>query len=180
MSVPPYILAAITTVGAGWWSDKIQKRGIVAMAFSTVGAVGYIMLLATDIPAVNYIGLFLAASGMYPLIPVVVSWGANNVGGSLKKGVATAIIVSVGNAGGVVSSFIYPREDRPRYYKGHGICLAYCALVFATALWMTIYYGRANKQKEARNAARDRPWTAEEKKMLEDEGDNVDWFKYTL
>jgi len=72
------------------------------MVFSSVGALGYLLLLVTNIPAVNYIGLFLAASGMYPLIPVVVSWGANNVGGSLKKGVATAIIVSVGNAGGVL------------------------------------------------------------------------------
>lgn len=179
MSVPPYILAAITTVGAGWWSDKIQKRGIVTMTFSVVGAVGYTMLIATDIPAVNYIGLFLAASGMYPLIPVVVSWGANNVGGSLKKGVATAIIVSVGNAGGVVSSFVYPREDAPRYYTGHGVCLAYCVLCFFLALWMTIYYARANRQKEARNAARERPFSPEEKKMYEDEGDNVDWFKYT-
>jgi nitrate/nitrite transporter NarK len=116
---------------------------------------------------------------MYPLIPVVVSWGANNVGGSLKKGVATAIIVSVGNAGGVVSSFIYPRTDRPRYYKGHAICLAYCVLAFLTALGMLIYYKRANAKKDARNHARERPFTAEEKKQYEDEGDSVDWFRYT-
>ena len=149
------------------------------MTFSAVGAIGYMLLLVTNIPAVNYIGLFLAASGMYPLIPVVVSWGANNVGGSLKKGVATAIIVSVGNAGGVVSSFIYPKEDKPRYYKGHGVCLAYCVLSFILALVMVIYYKRANSQKEARNAARHAPFTAEEKKQFEDEGDSVDWFKYT-
>lgn len=179
MSVPPYILAAITTVGAGWWSDKIQKRGIVVMTFSVVGAVGYVMLLATDMPAVNYIGLFLAASGMYPLIPVVVSWGANNVGGSLKKGVATAIIVSVGNAGGVVSSFVYPKEDAPRYYTGHGVCLAYCVLSFATGAFMAVYYSRANAKKQARNAARTVPWTEDEKKQYQDEGDKVDWFKYT-
>lgn len=149
------------------------------MTFSSVGAIGYTMLIVTGKPAVNYLGLFLAASGMYPLIPVVVSWGVNNVGGSLKKSVATAIIVSVGNAGGVISSFVYPKEDKPRYYKGHGVCLALCILCFSTAALMTTYYSRANKQKEARNAARSAPFTAEEKKMYEDAGDNVDWFKYT-
>jgi hypothetical protein len=149
------------------------------MTFSFIGAIGYMLLLVTNIPAVNYIGLFLAASGMYPLIPVVVSWGANNVGGSLKKGVATAMIVSVGNAGGVVSSFIYPKEDKPRYFKGHGICLAYCVLAFISAAFMMVYYQRANAKKDARNAARAVPFTAEEKKMYEDEGDKVDWFRYT-
>jgi hypothetical protein len=149
------------------------------MTFSFIGAIGYMLLIVTKIPAVNYVGLFLAASGMYPLIPVVVSWGANNVGGSLKKGVATAIIVSVGNAGGVVSSFIYPKEDKPRYYKGHGICLAYCVLAFALALLMTVYYRRANAKKDARNAARSSPFTTQEKKQYEDEGDSVDWFRYT-
>lgn len=149
------------------------------MTFSAIGAVGYTMLIATGKPGVNYVGLFLAASGMYPLIPVVVSWGANNVGGSLKKSVATAIIVSVGNAGGVVSSFVYPKEDKPRYYTGHGVCLAYCVLCFALAAIMTTYYSRANKQKDARNAARSVPFSAEEKKAYEDAGDSVDWFRYT-
>jgi len=149
------------------------------MTFASVGALGYLLLLVTNNVGVNYLGLFLAASGMYPLIPVVVSWGANNVGGSLKKGVATAIIVSVGNAGGVVSSFIYPKEDKPRYYKGHAICLAYCVLAFISAAIMVVYYKRANAKKEARNDARHAPFTAEEKKQFEDEGDSVDWFKYT-
>lgn len=96
MSVPPYVLAALTTVGAGYWSDRVQKRGIVAMTFSALGALGFILLLATHIPGVNYVGLHLAAAGVYPLIPVVVSWGSNNCGGSLKKGVATALIVGFG------------------------------------------------------------------------------------
>jgi hypothetical protein len=70
------------------------------MGFSTLGAVGFIMLLASDIVGVQYTGLFLAAMGVYPLIPLIVSWSANNMGGSLKKGVGTAMVISMGNAGG--------------------------------------------------------------------------------
>ena len=146
--------------------------------------------------------LFLAAAGVYPLIPIVVSWGSNNCGGSLKKGVATAIIVSFGNAGksssgqyqmmtsgtdrntgslgGVISSFIYPREDRPRYIKGHAICFAYCLIVVVSSVIMIMYLNAQNKKKAARIAERDHPWTAEEKLPYEDDGDNVEWFKYAI
>jgi hypothetical protein len=150
------------------------------MVCTSFGGLGYILLLVTQQPAVNYIGLFLAASGMYPLIPVVVSWGANNCGGSLKKSVAAAIIVSFGNAGGVISSFIYPAEDRPKYTKGHAICLAYCAIVFITAGGMWAYYNKQNRIKDERNARRAQPWTEEERKAYEDDGDSVDWFRYTI
>jgi MFS family permease len=180
MSTPPYVLAAITTVGAGYMSDRLQRRGIVAMLFATIGALGFIMLTVTNIPGVNYTGMFFAAAGVYPLIPVVVSWGSNNCGGSLKKGVATAIIVSVGNAGGVISSFIYPAKDKPRYYKGHGINIGYCVFVIFSAAFMTWYLNNQNKKKDAKNAARSHPWTDAEKIEHEDRGDAVDWFKYTI
>lgn len=180
MSTPPYVLAAITTVAAGFMSDRLQKRGIVAIIFATIGALGFIMLTVTKIPGVNYTGMFFAAAGVYPLIPVVVSWGSNNCGGSLKKGVATAIIVSVGNAGGVISSFIYPATDKPRYFKGHSINIAYCAFVVFSAAFMSWYLDNQNKKKDARNAARDHAWTDAEKVEHEDRGDDVDWFRYTI
>lgn len=180
MSVPPYVVAAFFTVGAGWLSDKLKMRGLVTIIFGGVSALGYILLLANINTKVDYFALFLASSGIYPLIPIITAWGSNNAGGSLKKGVATAIIVSLGNCGGIVSSFIYPKEDAPRYIKGHAVCLAYCVIVIVTAIIMWVYGVWANKKKAERNAARGRPWTAEEKKALEDEGDNVDWFVYTI
>ena len=103
MSVPPYVFAAITTVLAGYTSDKMQKRAPLIIICSLTGAVGFIMLRSTKIVGVQYTGLFLAAAGGqwqncprpanftdcddigYPLIPLIVSFGANNAGGSLKK-----------------------------------------------------------------------------------------------
>jgi MFS family permease len=180
MSVPPYIVAAFTTVIAGYMSDRLQKRGIVAMLFSAIGAIGFLLLLCSKVANVQYAGLFLAAAGVYPLIPIVVSWGSNNCGGSLKKAVGTAIIVSLGNLGGVISSFIYPATDKPRYTKGHAINVAYCGIVFFSAAFMSFYLDRQNKKKEARIAARGHDWTAEEKAQFEDDGDSVDWFKYAI
>lgn len=180
MSVPPYIAAAVATVACGYFSDRIQKRAILAICMALVAMFGFILLIATNNAGVNYAGLMFAAIGIYPLIPIILSWSANNVGGSLKKGVATAIVVSFGNAGGVISSFCYPKTDKPRYTKGHAINIAYCGVIIVTASFMWIYYNRENKRKEARNAARSHPWTEEERKAQEDNGDKNDYFHYTI
>lgn len=44
---------------------------------------------------------------------------------------------------------------------------------------MFVYLRRQNALKDARNAQRG-PWTAEERDELADEGEKVDFFKYTL
>ncbi|KAI9636612.1 major facilitator superfamily domain-containing protein [Dioszegia hungarica] len=180
LSTPPYVAAAICTIFAGWLSDKLRIRGPLVMGFAVLGAVGFIMLLASDIVGVQYTGLFLAAMGVYPLIPLIVSWSANNMGGSLKKGVGTAMVISMGNAGGIISSFLYPSTDRPRFIKGHAVCLAYCAMTFILAGIMTLYLARQNTIKDRVLAEHGTEFTAEEKVDREDDGENVPWFKYTV
>lgn len=180
MSVPPYVVAAFVTMFMGFLSDKIRMRAPIVIGCSAIAAIGYILLICAVSKNVDYFGLFLAAMGVYPLVPVIMAWGTNNAGGSLKKSVATAIIVSVGNCGGIVSSFIYPKEDKPRYIKGHAICIAYLGVTILCAAIMWVYCAWANKAKAARNAARGHAWTEEEKKELEDRGDDNDWFVYVI
>lgn len=181
MSVPPYVAAAVCTLGVGYLSDRLQKRALFVALFGLVSALGYGLLLANINNGVNYFALFLAACGVYPLIPIIVAWGSNNCGGSLKKSVATAIVVSVGNLGGIVSSFLYPKEHAKTHFKmGHSVCLGYSLIVTITALILWAYCGWANKRKDERNAARSQPWTEAEKAELEDRGDHNDWFRYAL
>jgi len=86
MSVPPYVLASVSTIYAGWLSDRAQIRTPYILICSAVGVLGFLMLMVTHIPGVQYTGLFFAAAGNYPLVPLVVSYGCNNAGGTLKKG----------------------------------------------------------------------------------------------
>jgi len=73
-------------VCSGYFSDKTGKRGLFIIGFISCAIVGYILLIATKIPAAQYIGTFLAACGVYPVIPVMVMWNGNNIGGSTKRG----------------------------------------------------------------------------------------------
>lgn len=72
-------------------------------------------------PAVSYFGAFLAVVGICPTIPVLLAWASNAVGGDMQKGVTVAMVIGIGNLGGVCSSFIY--ISPPRFFEGHGTCM---------------------------------------------------------
>lgn len=179
MSVPPYVVASAVTIFMGWFSDRVKVRAPFIIAFGIIGAVGYGLLLADISTGVSYFALFLASCGIYPAFPIIVAWGSNNFGGSLKKSVATGILICTGNSGGVASSFLFPAEDKPRFIKGHAVCVAFSLLLSLTGVFWWFYAGWANRQKEARNALREHPWTVEERLELQDAGDHVDYFFYT-
>ncbi|KAJ5038641.1 uncharacterized protein L3040_006322 [Drepanopeziza brunnea f. sp. 'multigermtubi'] len=179
LTVPPYVLGCIITVLGGYFSDKLNKRGIFLSIFSLTAIVGYILLLSTDIPGVQYTGTFLAASGVYPAIPIMVMWNGNNIGGSTKRGVGIAIQIGFGNCGGVIASFIYRNQDAPRYYLGHGTCLGFLGMSFILILAQMAILKFINKRRD-----KDHPhpstYTTEMKVAERDNGDQASFFRYTI
>jgi hypothetical protein len=63
MTVPPYVIACVFTIGAGYAADKAQQRGAFMMGFELLAIAGFTMLISSGKPAVQYTGTFLAASG---------------------------------------------------------------------------------------------------------------------
>ena len=144
LTVPPYAGACVVTVLVGWWSDKLGRRGIFNMICAPVSAAGFIMLMASTNPAVQYTGTFLGAMGLYPTIPITVAWIANNIEGSYKRGIVLGIVIGWGNLNGIVSSNIY--YNAPRYFEGHGTVLGYLVVaVFVGSLIMYLLVVRENK-----------------------------------
>ncbi|KAF2684684.1 MFS general substrate transporter [Lentithecium fluviatile CBS 122367] len=128
MSVPPYAVAAVATVFIGWLADRTHQRGLCNIFISLFGIVGFSMLLGSGKPGVQYAGVFLGAIGIYPCIANTISWASNNVEGVYKRGVTLGFVIGWGNLNGVVSSNIYRGADKPRFFLGHGVVLAYLVL----------------------------------------------------
>ena len=63
LTAPPYFLSFLVTIFSTWVADRIQQRGYIIMALTTIGGIGYILLAACDTVGVRYFGVFLAASG---------------------------------------------------------------------------------------------------------------------
>lgn len=176
LSVPPYVLAAILTVVIGFWSDRVQKRGIFNICCAPISITGFIMLMSTTDPIVQYVGTFLGALGIYPTISLTIAWIANNTEGVYKRGIVLGFVIGWGNLNGVVSSNIYFNE--PRFFEGHSIIVAYLLIcTLGGSILMTTLLHMENKRRRA--GERDH-WveglSTEEVEML---GDNRPDFIYT-
>ncbi|KAK0702572.1 major facilitator superfamily domain-containing protein [Apiosordaria backusii] len=179
MTVPPYIVACLFCIGAGWHADKRGERGIYMIGFMVMAIVGLICLIATANAGVRYFGCFLLASGIYPNVPQGVAWNGNNIGGSLKRGVGIAMHVGFGNLGGTISAYLFLTKDRPRYYPGFATLLACQAMAAVLSILMTIYLRRENARRD-REYKPPSEYTEEERVAEREKGDNATFFRYTI
>ncbi|CCU77017.1 MFS nicotinic acid transporter Tna1 [Blumeria hordei DH14] len=191
LTVPPYLVACFCTIVGNYAADKMRQRGPFLLGFETIAIVGFLMLITSRIPHLQYAGAFFAASGIYPLVPLVTTWTGNNIGGSLKRGVGIAMQVGFGNLGGVIAGFVYLSKDQPRwpcadlrarFIPGHTILIAHVLMSFLLTTFMTLYFRRENTRRDARLASRNlaiEGYTDNMKYKERDEGDDSIFFRYT-
>lgn len=179
LSVPPYAVAAVVTVLIGWIADRTRQRGLCNILISIFGMLGFSMLLGSSSPAVQYVGTFLGAIGIYPCIANTISWASNNVEGVYKRGVTLGFVIGWGNLNGVVSSNIYRGQDKPRYSLGHGVVLAYLTIFLFGGSIATRFLLQMENRKRVKG---ERDVWAEGKSRQEIEmlGDRRPDFLYTL
>jgi len=183
MSVPPYVFACICTIGGGYLADRTKQRGIYMIFFCCVSIIGFIMLISTHKPSVQYLGTFLAAAGIYPNVPMGVAWNGNNIGGSTKRGVGIAMHVGFGNLGGTIAAFAYRSTDAPRYFSGHGLLIGTTTMSCILSIFMTIYLRRENARRDALMAEQGltlESYSNEMKDAEREKGDNATFFRYTI
>ena len=64
MTVPVYVVACFCTICGSIASDKAGQRGPFLMGFTMLAITGFLMLISSGIPHIQYAGTFLAGSGM--------------------------------------------------------------------------------------------------------------------
>ncbi|KAM7198120.1 MFS general substrate transporter [Rhypophila sp. PSN 637] len=148
LSVPPYAAATIVTVAVGFISDRHKQRGIYNMILAPIGIAGFIMLIASTNPVVQYAGTFLGVIGIYASIPVTIAWIANNIEGVYKRGMVIGLMIGWGNLNGIVSSNMW--SDAPRFISGHATIIAYLGVcLFGGSLLFHILLSRENAARKA-------------------------------
>ena len=96
-------------------SNQLKRRGIFMLGGATVGIIGYIMLIASPKPLVQYGGTFLVAVGIFPCSPVVMGWLANNTAPHYVRATASGFQICVANCAAFIATFTYVTADAPRY-----------------------------------------------------------------
>ncbi len=80
-------------------SRALCSRSFAHSIFFSVGAVGYIILIANDpkkLPGLSYFAIYLAAIGIYCQISNIVALTSGNAEGAYKRSVLTAIVIVCG------------------------------------------------------------------------------------
>lgn len=134
--------------------------------------------VATTDNHVKYAGTFFFALGVYPNVPQCMAWNGNNVGGSTKRSIALAMQAMGGNLGGILASFIYLTPDSPRFIKGHCIVIGLLTMSASICTFMTAYYRRENRRRD-REFKAPGEYTAEEKALEREKGDDATYFRFT-
>lgn len=74
LTAPPFFVSFLMTIFTSWIADRLQQRGLVIIAMSIIGAIGYVLLATCTTIGVRYFGVFLAASGVFPCIANILPW----------------------------------------------------------------------------------------------------------
>lgn len=183
MTVPVYVVACVFTITAGFLADKMRQRGIFMLTFEIVAIIGFAMLASSGKPAIQYVGTFFAASGIYPLVPMGVAWNGNNIGGSLKRGVGIAMHVGFGNLGGAISAFCFLPKYSPRFIPGHITLASTVAMSAVLTCLMSVYLRIENKKRDQwaiDNNMQPENYTEDQKVAERAKGDNATFYRYTV
>ncbi|KAL1918588.1 uncharacterized protein VTP21DRAFT_2610 [Calcarisporiella thermophila] len=176
LSSPPYAVGCIATALVGYLSDRTGKRSVYLLICSAVGVLAFILLATLRSVAGLYTATFLAAIGFFPMIPTSLAWMTNNIGGSTKRGVASAMMISFGNIGGVLGGQIYRDEHKPHYIPGHVTNAAFLAVSFIFTVLLHLYLQRENRRRDQSERAHE----GIDQRVLEDMGDLHPEFRYVL
>lgn len=168
-----------------FWSEHVQQRTPFIMGGYAIAALGFIAQLSipqTRLPGLTYGFLFPVAAGLYCPFIQIVTLIANNLAPSSKRAVGMALLISVGNMGGIAGSNIYIASQAPKYPTGFGTGLGISVAAIAMAFFLRKAFQRENEKRlrmietEGEEAIRAR-YTDQE---LLDMGDKSPFFIYTL
>ncbi|KAF9647256.1 MFS general substrate transporter [Thelephora ganbajun] len=168
LSIPPYVAAFITTMSVAVIVEKTKRRAPFIIGSSTVGIIGYIVLITSRWPGVSYAGTIITAAGIFPAGAIVLSWPANNVSGQTKRATANAMQISIGNLGAVLGTQLYRPKWSPRHFVGHGTAMGYLVgnIIVVSILW---YIMHSENKRRDRGERDDRLKDADEGVFLGDD-----------
>ncbi|EGX96690.1 MFS transporter, putative [Cordyceps militaris CM01] len=178
LTIPCYFVGASTYMAIATVSDRTQKRGLFCVVFGILSVVGYAVLLSNVSSGVHYFACFLVAAGLYVVVGLPLAWLPNNSPRYGKRTTATGLQLTIGNASGIMSSFIYPTLDAPRFIRGHAVTLSMVSMG-------TLIYGLLWAWYRGENRRRAAGFVKEEYKTMSDDelrelGDESPRFTYTI
>ncbi|CRL31114.1 Sucrose/H+ symporter, plant [Penicillium camemberti] len=147
LTIPCYGLGAIAYLGVAWLSDRTQHRAFFICLFCAISVVGYGILISDSSSGVHYFGALMVALGLYVAVGLPLAWLPTNLPRYAKRTYATGLQLTFGNISGVMSPFLYPNSEGPRFVRGNAVTLGMVAFAGLVYGFMWISYRFINKRR---------------------------------
>lgn len=183
LTVPPYFLGAFSAVFSSMLADKLRWRYPFICGPQMLLCISYAVLFvyAANIRAnvaLCYTFVNISTIASYPIVPGGNTWTLNNLAGQEKRAMGIAFMITMGNLGGIVGSFIFRDDEKPRYPTGWGACLGFVVAGVVSATLLELGYFTINKRRARKSEDEVRAEYTDEK--LESMGNKSPLFRYSL
>lgn len=147
MTVPVYGVAFVATLFFTNISDRTSMRGPWLMFLASISLVGVlILLIIEDNHTARYVGICLAATGMYPSVMIITTWISVNTRNYTHRATMSAVTNMVAQS--VVAASVQAFQTPPYYLKGLKIISAFVAFMIPLAGFGIFYVKWVNGQKK--------------------------------
>ncbi|KAL1849552.1 hypothetical protein Plec18167_003155 [Paecilomyces lecythidis] len=177
LTIPCYALGAIAYLTVAWLSDRVQRRAIFVCAFSAICVIGYGILVSNTSSGVHYFGALLVALGLYVTVGLPLAWLPTNLPRYGKRTFASGLQLTLGNVSGVMSPFLYPNDEGPRYVKGNAVTMALVGFAGLLYGFMWFWYEQVNRRRA--QGLEDEKVTGLSEEDIQEMGDRNPRFHYT-
>ena len=106
MTVPCYALSALTYIIAAFISDAIQHRAAFCILAAITSLFGHVMLISGRGVAVQYIGCFVVASGIFLVAGIALVWLPTNLPRYGKRSTGVGMQLMIGNSAGIAAPYV--------------------------------------------------------------------------
>ncbi|CAG7956408.1 unnamed protein product [Penicillium nalgiovense] len=147
LTIPCYGLGAIAYLCVAWLSDRSQHRAFFICLFCAISVVGYGILISDSSSGVHYFGALMVALGLYVAVGLPLAWLPTNLPRYAKRTYATGLQLTFGNISGVMSPFLYPNSEGPRFVRGNAVTMGMVAFAGVVYGVMWVSYRYINKRR---------------------------------
>ncbi|KAH8678472.1 major facilitator superfamily domain-containing protein [Xylariales sp. PMI_506] len=147
--IPVYLSATIVALTCAWATDRYQRRYLLIMTMLIPGIVGWAILLGgLSVPTGGrYFACFLICISGNTVLPTVLAWVNYQVSGNYKRAITSAMVIGLGNSGGIVGSNIWLTKEAPTYVTGVSVALT---LMVLCGIMATVFYFGLKRENEKR------------------------------
>ncbi|OQV05101.1 hypothetical protein CLAIMM_09894 [Cladophialophora immunda] len=150
-SAPLYAAAVGMLLLSSYLGDKLKVRGPLTIIQDAMTLAGMLLVRPLYSSEVRYLGIFLAVMGVMGNQITILTFAQNNIVGSLKRLLFSALNIGGGAISGIIGNTIFRSQDAPFYAPGLYSVVTLQVLMIVLTFGSIAAFACKNRQADREN-----------------------------